>query len=135
MARQEIGGVLRAMANPRDAKMGVSIAFPYIPRLFNLTSVFGWLENPRHIAGRRLCGSSMFHIFCHYSGSISAVKAQLRAHFTSTLVRGCWVDISLATIRRFLYGPTMGHSWSLNTVEFDYRWDIVRSSAFQRNAE
>ncbi|KAG5605217.1 hypothetical protein H5410_026709 [Solanum commersonii] len=54
---------------------------------------------------------------------------------TFTLVRGCPVDISPATIRRFLYGPTAGHSWSLNTAEFDYRWDIVRSGAFQRNSE
>uniref|UniRef100_M1D9C2 Integrase core domain containing protein n=1 Tax=Solanum tuberosum TaxID=4113 RepID=M1D9C2_SOLTU len=51
------------------------------------------------------------------------------------MVRGCSVDISPATISRFLYGPTTGHSWSLNTAEFDYRWDIVRSGAFQRNAE
>ncbi|XP_049378063.1 uncharacterized protein LOC125842799 [Solanum stenotomum] len=29
----------------------------------------------------------------------------------------------------------MGHSWSLNTAEFDYRWDIVRSGDFQRIAE
>uniref|UniRef100_M1E0R7 Putative plant transposon protein domain-containing protein n=1 Tax=Solanum tuberosum TaxID=4113 RepID=M1E0R7_SOLTU len=54
---------------------------------------------------------------------------------TSTMVRGCPVDISPATISRFLYGPTTGHSWSLNTSEFDYRWDIVRSGAFQSNAE
>uniref|UniRef100_M1DJ00 Integrase core domain containing protein n=1 Tax=Solanum tuberosum TaxID=4113 RepID=M1DJ00_SOLTU len=51
------------------------------------------------------------------------------------MVRGCPVDISPATISRFLYGPTTGHSWSLNTSEFDYRWDSVRSGAFQRNAE
>ncbi|KAG5600567.1 hypothetical protein H5410_031937 [Solanum commersonii] len=37
--------------------------------------------------------------------------------------------------RRFLYGPTAGHSWSLNTAEFDYRWDIVWNGAFQRNSE
>uniref|UniRef100_M1DB20 Putative plant transposon protein domain-containing protein n=1 Tax=Solanum tuberosum TaxID=4113 RepID=M1DB20_SOLTU len=54
---------------------------------------------------------------------------------TSTMVRGCPVDISPATISRFLYGPTTGHSWSLNTSEFDYRWDSVRSGAFQKNAE
>uniref|UniRef100_M1DKC2 Integrase core domain containing protein n=1 Tax=Solanum tuberosum TaxID=4113 RepID=M1DKC2_SOLTU len=54
---------------------------------------------------------------------------------TSTMVRGCPVDISHATINRFLYGPTTGLSWSLSTVKFDYRWDIVRSGAFQRNAE
>uniref|UniRef100_M1DVI5 Integrase core domain containing protein n=1 Tax=Solanum tuberosum TaxID=4113 RepID=M1DVI5_SOLTU len=53
----------------------------------------------------------------------------------STMVRGCLVDISPATISRFLYSPTTGHSWSLNTSEFDYRWDILRSGAFQRNAE
>ncbi|KAG5590166.1 hypothetical protein H5410_040680 [Solanum commersonii] len=45
------------------------------------------------------------------------------------------MDISHATIKRFLYGPTVGHSWALNTSEFDYRWDIVRSGAFQRNVE
>ncbi|KAG5631012.1 hypothetical protein H5410_002729 [Solanum commersonii] len=45
------------------------------------------------------------------------------------------MDISPATIGRFRYSPTAGHSWSLNTAEFDYRWDIVRSGAFQRNAE
>uniref|UniRef100_M1DL71 Integrase core domain containing protein n=1 Tax=Solanum tuberosum TaxID=4113 RepID=M1DL71_SOLTU len=54
---------------------------------------------------------------------------------TSTMVRSCPVDVSPATISCFLYGPTTGHSWSLNTSEFDYRWDIVRSGAFQRNAE
>uniref|UniRef100_M1DWJ5 Integrase core domain containing protein n=1 Tax=Solanum tuberosum TaxID=4113 RepID=M1DWJ5_SOLTU len=30
---------------------------------------------------------------------------------TSTMVRGCPVDISPATISLFLYGPTTGHSW------------------------
>uniref|UniRef100_M1DQ81 Integrase core domain containing protein n=1 Tax=Solanum tuberosum TaxID=4113 RepID=M1DQ81_SOLTU len=40
---------------------------------------------------------------------------------TSTMVQGCPVDISRATISRFLYGPITGHSWSLNTAEFDYR--------------
>uniref|UniRef100_M1DY69 Integrase core domain containing protein n=1 Tax=Solanum tuberosum TaxID=4113 RepID=M1DY69_SOLTU len=51
------------------------------------------------------------------------------------MVQGCPVDISHATISRFLYGPTTDHSWPLNTAEFDYRWDIVRGNAFQRNAE
>uniref|UniRef100_M1DJI0 Integrase core domain containing protein n=1 Tax=Solanum tuberosum TaxID=4113 RepID=M1DJI0_SOLTU len=53
----------------------------------------------------------------------------------STVVRGCLVDISHPTISRFLYGPTRGHSWSLSTVKFEYRWDIERSGAFQRNTE
>uniref|UniRef100_M1D9F3 Integrase core domain containing protein n=1 Tax=Solanum tuberosum TaxID=4113 RepID=M1D9F3_SOLTU len=51
------------------------------------------------------------------------------------MVQGCPVDISHATISRFLYGPTTSHSWSLNIAEFDYRWDIVQSGAFQRNVE
>ncbi|KAG5580148.1 hypothetical protein H5410_050775, partial [Solanum commersonii] len=63
------------------------------------------------------------------------LKPLAQTPLTSTLVRGCPVDISPATIRRFLYGPTMGHSWFLNTAEFDYRWDIVQSGAFQRNIE
>ncbi|KAG5594863.1 hypothetical protein H5410_036095 [Solanum commersonii] len=69
-------------------------------------------------------------------GSISKrSKSLAQALLTSTLVRGCPVGISPATIRRFLYGPTAGHSWYLNTTEFDYRWDIVWSGAFQRNAK
>ncbi|KAG5580958.1 hypothetical protein H5410_051585 [Solanum commersonii] len=56
-------------------------------------------------------------------------------HLTRPLAQSCPVDISQANISRYLYWPTTGHSWSLNTVEFDYRWDIVRSGAFQRNAE
>uniref|UniRef100_M1APM8 Integrase core domain containing protein n=1 Tax=Solanum tuberosum TaxID=4113 RepID=M1APM8_SOLTU len=69
-------------------------------------------------------------------GSISKrSKPIAQDPLTSTMVRGCPVDISHATISRFLYGPITGHSWSLNTTEFDYRWDIVRSGAFQRNAE
>uniref|UniRef100_M1DAY4 Integrase core domain containing protein n=1 Tax=Solanum tuberosum TaxID=4113 RepID=M1DAY4_SOLTU len=69
-------------------------------------------------------------------GSISRKSKPLAQDpLTSTMVRGCPVDLSQATISRFLYGPTTSHTWSLNTAEFDYRWDIVRSGAFQRNAE
>ncbi|KAG5585940.1 hypothetical protein H5410_046374 [Solanum commersonii] len=69
-------------------------------------------------------------------GSISKWSKPLAQDpLTSTMVRGYLVDISQATISRFLYGTTTGHFWSLNTMEFDYRWDIVRSGAFQRNAE
>uniref|UniRef100_M1DA36 Integrase core domain containing protein n=1 Tax=Solanum tuberosum TaxID=4113 RepID=M1DA36_SOLTU len=48
---------------------------------------------------------------------------------TSTLVRGFSVDIFETTIRRFFYGP--GHTLLINMSKFDYRWDIVRSGAFQ----
>uniref|UniRef100_M1DLJ6 Integrase core domain containing protein n=1 Tax=Solanum tuberosum TaxID=4113 RepID=M1DLJ6_SOLTU len=49
--------------------------------------------------------------------------------------RGFLVDISHTTISRFLYGPGPDHTWTLNTAEFDYRWDVVRSGAFKCNAE
>uniref|UniRef100_M1E0U2 Integrase core domain containing protein n=1 Tax=Solanum tuberosum TaxID=4113 RepID=M1E0U2_SOLTU len=69
-------------------------------------------------------------------GSISKRSKPLAQDpLTSTMVRCCPVDISPTTISHFLYGPTTGHSWSLNTAEFDYRWDIVRSGTFQRKAE
>ncbi|KAG5615085.1 hypothetical protein H5410_014909 [Solanum commersonii] len=69
-------------------------------------------------------------------GSISKrSKPMDQDPLTSTVVWGCPVDISHATISRFLYGLTTGHSWSLNTAEFEYIWDIVRSGAFQRNAK
>ncbi|KAG5631719.1 hypothetical protein H5410_003436 [Solanum commersonii] len=69
-------------------------------------------------------------------GSISKrSKPIAQDPLTSTMVRGCPVDISYATINHFLYGSTTGHSWLLNAAEFDYRWVIVRSGAFQRNAE
>lgn len=29
------------------------------------------------------------------------------------------------TICRFLYGPTTGITWSLNSVEFGYWWDTI----------
>ncbi|KAG5598756.1 hypothetical protein H5410_030126 [Solanum commersonii] len=84
---------------------------------------------------RRWCGSSMLSYLATLRGSISKRSKPLAQDpLTSTLVRGCPVDISPATIQRFLYGPTAGHSWSLNTAELDYRWDIVRSGAFQRNS-
>uniref|UniRef100_M1DX59 Integrase core domain containing protein n=1 Tax=Solanum tuberosum TaxID=4113 RepID=M1DX59_SOLTU len=71
-----------------------------------------------------------------FRGSISKWSKPLAQDpLISTMVQGFLVDISPATISRFLYGPTTGHSWSLNTAEFDYRWDIVRSGTFQRNAE
>uniref|UniRef100_M1DLY7 Integrase core domain containing protein n=1 Tax=Solanum tuberosum TaxID=4113 RepID=M1DLY7_SOLTU len=62
-------------------------------------------------------------------------KSTAQDPITSTMVRGFPVDISHTTINRFLYGPGPDHTWALNTTEFDYRWDVVRSGAFMRNAE
>jgi len=49
------------------------------------------------------------------------------------VVRGFSVDISEAVIHRILYG--LGYTLVINTAEFDYCWDRMRSGAFQRNAE
>uniref|UniRef100_M1B3B1 Retrotransposon gag protein n=1 Tax=Solanum tuberosum TaxID=4113 RepID=M1B3B1_SOLTU len=85
---------------------------------------------------RRLCENSTPPTAATLRGSITKQSKPLAQDpLTSTMVRGCPVDISPAPISHFLYGPTTGHSWSLNTSEFDYKWDIVRSGAFQRNAE
>ncbi|KAG5585747.1 hypothetical protein H5410_046181 [Solanum commersonii] len=54
---------------------------------------------------------------------------------TSIMVRGIPVEISYTTISRFLYVPSIQRTWALNTGEFNYRWDIVRSGAFTRNSE
>uniref|UniRef100_M1DX05 Integrase core domain containing protein n=1 Tax=Solanum tuberosum TaxID=4113 RepID=M1DX05_SOLTU len=60
-------------------------------------------------------------------------KPATQAPLTATLVHGFSVDISETTIRKFLYGPS--HTLPINTTKFDYRWDIIRSGAFQRNAD
>uniref|UniRef100_M1DLG8 Integrase core domain containing protein n=1 Tax=Solanum tuberosum TaxID=4113 RepID=M1DLG8_SOLTU len=60
-------------------------------------------------------------------------KPRAQPPLKDTLVRGFSVDISQITISLFLYGP--GTTWALNFTKFDYRWDIVRSGAFQWNAE
>ncbi|KAG5594814.1 hypothetical protein H5410_036046 [Solanum commersonii] len=103
--------------------------------LFNLHKCDWMARDPRTYSEEIVWEFYVFYAatFC---GSISKRSKPLtQAPLTSTLVRGCPMDISPATIRRFLYGPIAGHSWSLNTAEFDYRWDIMRSGAFQRNAE
>uniref|UniRef100_M1DIV7 Integrase core domain containing protein n=1 Tax=Solanum tuberosum TaxID=4113 RepID=M1DIV7_SOLTU len=61
------------------------------------------------------------------------VKPRAQPPLKATLVHGFSVDISHITISRFLYGS--GTTWALNSAEFDYRWDIVRSGVFQQNEE
>ncbi|TMX02501.1 hypothetical protein EJD97_021341 [Solanum chilense] len=58
-----------------------------------------------------------------------------QAPLTYRLVKGCQIDISQATIRQFLYGPSTGSKLTRNTSEFAYRWEIVQGGAFQRSVE
>ncbi|KAG5575423.1 hypothetical protein H5410_055557, partial [Solanum commersonii] len=108
---------------------------PNIHRLFNLHKC-DWMARYPRTYSEEIVREFYASYAATLRGSTSKRSKPLAQDpLTSTLVRGCPVDISPATIRRFLYGPTAGHSWSLNTAEFDYRWDIVRSGAFQRNSE
>ncbi|KAG5591713.1 hypothetical protein H5410_042227 [Solanum commersonii] len=106
-----------------------------IHRLFNLHK-YDWMARDPGTYSEDIVREFYASYTATLRGSISKRSKPLAQDpLTSTLVRGCPVDISPATIRRFLYGSTAGHSWSLNIAEFDYRWDIVQSGAFQRNAE
>ncbi|KAG5591453.1 hypothetical protein H5410_041967 [Solanum commersonii] len=98
---------------------------PDIHRLFNLHKC-DWMARDPGTYSEEIVREFYASYVATLRGSISKRSKPLAQDpLTSTLVRGCSVDISPATIRRFLYGPTMGHSWSLNTAEFDYRWDII----------
>ena len=44
-------------------------------------------------------------------------------------LRGVQVDISLPSIRRFLYGEGVDATQTPLTVEFDYRWQILKMSS------
>uniref|UniRef100_M1DYJ7 Integrase core domain containing protein n=1 Tax=Solanum tuberosum TaxID=4113 RepID=M1DYJ7_SOLTU len=106
-----------------------------IQRLFNLHKC-DWMARDLGTYSEEIVREFYASYAATLHGSISKRSNPLAQDpLTSTLVRGYPIDISPATIRRFLYGPTTGHSWSVNTAEFDYRWDIVKSGAFQRNAE
>ena len=47
-------------------------------------------------------------------------------------VRGVQVDISLPAICRFLYGEGVDATRTPLTVEFDYRWQLVKDGQFLR---
>ncbi|TMX05316.1 hypothetical protein EJD97_024783 [Solanum chilense] len=51
---------------------------------------------------------------------------------TRTLTLKRWVEISLPSIRRFLYGESIDATRTPITAEFDYRWQIVKDVQFLR---
>ncbi|KAG5585141.1 hypothetical protein H5410_045575 [Solanum commersonii] len=123
----------RLITEERRVLTGSLHTVPDIHRLFNLHKC-DWMARDPGTYSEEIVREFYASYAATLGDSISKQSKPLaQAPLTSTLVRGCSVDISPATIRRFLYGPIAGHSWSLNTAEFDYRWDIVRSGAFQRN--
>ncbi|KAG5599411.1 hypothetical protein H5410_030781 [Solanum commersonii] len=125
----------RLITEERRVLTGSLHTVPDIHRLFTLHK-YDWMAQDPGTYSEEMVREFYASYAATLRGSISKRSKPLAQDpLTSTLVRGCPVDISPATIRRFLYGPTAGHSWSLNIAEFDYRWDIVRSGAFQRNSE
>ncbi|KAG5599180.1 hypothetical protein H5410_030550 [Solanum commersonii] len=125
----------RLITEERRVLTGSLHTVPDIHRLFNLHKC-DWMARDPGTYSEEI----VWEFYASYAatlwGSISKRSKPLAQDpLTSTLVRGCPVDISPATIRRFLYSPTACHFWSLNTAEFDHRWDIVRSGSFQRNFE
>uniref|UniRef100_M1DU07 Integrase core domain containing protein n=1 Tax=Solanum tuberosum TaxID=4113 RepID=M1DU07_SOLTU len=125
----------RLITEERRVLTGSLHTVPDIHRLFKLHKC-DWMARDAGTYSEEIVREFYASYAATLRGSISKRSKPLaQAPLTSTLVRGCPVDISPATISRFLYGPTTGHSWSANTSELDYRWDIVRSGAFQRNAE
>ncbi|KAG5580536.1 hypothetical protein H5410_051163 [Solanum commersonii] len=117
----------RLITEERRVLTGSLHTVPGIHRLFSLHKC-DWMAREPGTYSEEIVREFYASYAATLRGSISKRSKPLAQDpLTSTLVRGCPVDISPATIRRFLYGPTAGHSWSLNTAEFDYRWDIVRS--------
>ena len=47
-------------------------------------------------------------------------------------VRGIQVNFSLPAIRRYLYGENVDPNRTPLTIEFDYRWQIVKDGQFMR---
>uniref|UniRef100_M1DVR0 Putative plant transposon protein domain-containing protein n=1 Tax=Solanum tuberosum TaxID=4113 RepID=M1DVR0_SOLTU len=127
--------MVRLITEKRRVLTGSLHTIPEIHRLFNLHKC-DWMAQSLGTYNEEIMREFYASYGATLRGSISKrAKPTKQDPFTSTMVRGCLVDISRATISRFLYVPITGHSWSLNTTKFDYRWDIVGGGAFQRNAE
>uniref|UniRef100_M1DVC0 Integrase core domain containing protein n=1 Tax=Solanum tuberosum TaxID=4113 RepID=M1DVC0_SOLTU len=125
----------RTITEERRVLTGSLHTVPDIHRLFNFHKC-DWMARDPGTYSEEMVREFYASYAATICGSITIRSKPLAQDpLTSTMVRGCPVDISPSTIIRFLDGPTTGYSWSLNTSEFDYRWDIVRSGAFQRNAE
>uniref|UniRef100_M1DJX7 Integrase core domain containing protein n=1 Tax=Solanum tuberosum TaxID=4113 RepID=M1DJX7_SOLTU len=133
--RNNKGKMDRPITEERRVLTGSLHTFPDIHRLFNLHKC-DWMARDPGTYSEEIVREFYASYVATLRGSISKrSKPMDQDPLISTVVWGCPVDISHATINRFLYGPTTGHSCSLNTADFEYRWIIVRSSAFQRNAE
>ena len=75
-----------------------------------------------------------------YASNVATLQLQInkqaapakQAPLEHVRVQGVQVDISLPTIRRFLYGESADATRTPHTSEFDYRWQIVKDGQFLR---
>jgi len=110
----------RLITEERRVLTGSLHTVPDIHRLFNFHRC-DWMARDPGTYSEEMVREFYASYAATLRGSITKRSKPLAQDpLTSTMVRGCSVDTSPATISRFLYGPTTGHSWSLNTSEFDY---------------
>ncbi|KAG5632583.1 hypothetical protein H5410_004300 [Solanum commersonii] len=118
----------RLIIEERRVLTGSLHTIPNIHRLFKFHK-YDWMVRGPMTYSEEIVREFYTFYAVTLRGSISKQsKPTTHDPLTSTMVRGCPVNISHATINHFLYGPTTGHSWTLNPTEFDYRWDIVRGA-------
>ncbi|TMW81878.1 hypothetical protein EJD97_007496 [Solanum chilense] len=67
-----------------------------------------------------------------YNEEIGGLPPAKQAPQEQVCVRGVQVDISLPTIRRFLFGEGVDATRTPLTAEFDYQWQIVKDGQFMR---
>ncbi|KAG5599535.1 hypothetical protein H5410_030905 [Solanum commersonii] len=95
---------------------------PDIHRLFNLYKC-DWMARDPGMYSEEIVRELYASYAATLRGSISKWSKPLaQAPLTSTLVQGCPMDIPPATIRRFLYGPTAGHSWYITADGERAKW-------------
>uniref|UniRef100_M1DTP8 Integrase core domain containing protein n=1 Tax=Solanum tuberosum TaxID=4113 RepID=M1DTP8_SOLTU len=127
--------MVRLITEERRVLTGSLHTIPNIHRLFQLHKC-DWMARDPGTYREEIVWEFYASYAATLQGSIDKrSKPIAQDPFTSTMVRGFPVDISHTTISRFLYGPGPDHTWPLNTAKIDYRWDVVMSKAFTRNAE
>uniref|UniRef100_M1DDR7 Integrase core domain containing protein n=1 Tax=Solanum tuberosum TaxID=4113 RepID=M1DDR7_SOLTU len=105
------------MAEERRVLTGSLHTVPNIHKLFNLHKC-EWMARDPGTYSEEMVREFYTSYAATLYGSISKrSKPIAQDPLTSTMVRGCPVDISHATINHFLYGPTTGASSSAPVVE------------------
>ena len=113
----------------------LTVSLPTLPEIHNLFTIHR-LEWTTPSLGRY--SEELVREF--YASYVDTLRSQIdwwAAPATQApleLVRVCdiQVDISLPSIRRYLYGEDVDANWTPLTTEFDYRWQVIRDGQFLR---